>query len=81
MVSPTPERLAEVSAFLMSERFTDKRVMLSAAVDQWPDLPLSELLQACNMAGDGHKKAPGELRATVGRRSTGVSWWTRKRDW
>ena len=79
MVSPTPERLAEVSAFLMSERFTDKRVMLSAAVDQWPDLPLSELLQACNMAGD---RTTGELRTTAGRRSTGVSiWWTRKKDW
>ena len=67
MVSPALERLAEVSAFLMSERFTDKRVMLSAAVDQWP---VSELLQACNMAG---KRATGERRTAAGRRSTGVS--------
>jgi hypothetical protein len=79
MVRPAPERLAEVSAFLMSERFTDKRVMLSAAVDQWPDVPLSELLQACNMAGE---RATGEQRTAAGRRSTGLSfWWTRKKDW
>ena len=76
MVSPTPERLPKLSAFLMSQRFTDKRVMLN--VHQWSDLPLSELLQACNMAAD---QGTGEWRTTAGR-SAGVSiWLTRKKDW
>jgi hypothetical protein len=79
MVSQIPQRVAEVSAFLSSERFTDKRVMLSAAVDQWPDLPLSELLQACQMAGE---RSTGKLRPTPRYRSRSVSfWWARKHDW
>lgn len=41
---------AEISAFLASIRFTDKRVMMQAVVDHWPDLPITALLSACSTA-------------------------------
>ena len=59
-MSRAPAAVMEVVAFLLSGRFSDRNVMLAAAVDQWPDMPLNQLLRACELAGSsihnrGHK--------------------------
>jgi hypothetical protein len=73
-MSTTHTGMVDVVAFLVSGRFSDRRVMLAAAVDQWPDMPLNNLLRACELAG-GSAHSRRRQRA---RQTSGAFWWNKR---